>query len=130
VVIQRGEVIRAVIDGRWDELKRGYLVQSELGPPEFARDAAIEYVLQKHGGLGGVRTPASWETRDITPPGLVGSSTQQYIGDGWTVNVSYPMVLSPTYAVEIDYEGNVSFRWRGTVDQGGDVEELEYVRIR
>jgi len=129
VVIQRGEVIRAVIDGRWDELKRGYLVQSELGPPEFARDAAIEYLLQKHWGLGGVRTPAYWETWDLTPPGLVGASTQQYVGDGWTVNVSYPIVLSPTYGVEIDYEGDVSFRWKGAVDQG-EVEELEYVRIR
>jgi len=89
-------------------------------PPELARDAAIDYALRNYQELKGVLAPSSWETRDLTP-GLCGASNLQYTGDGWTVNVSYPVVLHPEYIVEIEFAGEVSFHWKGTVDQDGNV---------
>ena len=99
--------------------------QSELQPPEFGRDTAVDYVLHTHEGLGAIQTPSSWQIHDLTP-GLVGASNLQYVGDGWIVNVSYPVVQHPNYTVKIEYSGDVSFHWKGAVDQSGNVEELEY----
>jgi len=97
-------------------------------PPEFAQDAldtAINYVFLNHEELRGLQTPSSWETRNLTPEGFCGSSTLQFTGDGWTVNITYPVVLEPTYTVEIEYTGEVSFQWKGTVDQDGNVVEIQ-----
>lgn len=97
-------------------------------PPEFAQDAVdtvINYVLLNHEELRGLQTPSSWETRNLTPEGFCGSSTLQFTGEGWTVNISYPVVLEPTYTVEIDYTGEASFQWKGTVDQDGNVVEIQ-----
>ena len=129
VVVEEDRVVRAIVDDKWDELEHREHVQGELLPPESARDAAIEYMLRTHEGLGGLRAPSSWESRDLTP-GLVGASNLQYIGDGWIVNVSYPVVLRPIYTVEIEYTGEVSIHWKGTVDQEGAVDELEYTVAR
>jgi len=129
VTVQEGKVIDAVIDNRWDEIEQRDLTQSELLLPEYARDLAIDYILQKHEELSGILVPTSWETRNLTPQGLVGSSKLQYTGDGWTVNVTYPVVLKPVYTFEMEYRGEVNFQWRGTVDQDAKVEELDYEKI-
>ena len=129
VVVEEDRVVRAIVDDKWDELEQKEHVQGELLPPESARDAAIEYMLRTHEGLGGLRAPSPWESRDLTPE-LVGASNLQYIGDGWAVNVSYPVVLRPIYTVEIEYTGEVSIHWKGTVDQEGAVDELEYTVAR
>jgi hypothetical protein len=94
-------------------------------PPEFARDTAIDYILQTHEELGVLPVPSSWETQNLTP-GLLGASNLQYTGDGWTVTVSYPVVLEPTYTVEVDYTGEVSFQWIGTLSQEGNVVETNF----
>jgi regulator of protease activity HflC (stomatin/prohibitin superfamily) len=100
-------------------------LRSELQPPEFGRDTAVDYVLHAHGGLGDIQAPSSWESHDLTP-GLVGASNLQYVGEGWIVNVSYPVVQYPNYSVKIEYSGDISFHWKGAVDQSGNIEELEY----
>ena len=123
ITVVEGKVIRAVIDDRWDELNQREVVQSELLPPEFAMDLAIEYILENYPELGAIPIPEVWIFFDLTPEGLVGASTLQFIGDGWTVNVSYPVVMRPIYTVSIRYSGDVSFTWEGTVDQSGNVEE-------
>ena len=125
VTVQEGKVIDAVIDNRWDEIEQRDLTQSELLLPEFARDIAIDYVLQNHEELGGLQPQSSWETRDLTL-GLVGASNLQYIGDIWTVNISYPVVQYPEYTIEIEYRGEISFHWNGTVDQSGNVVEISF----
>jgi hypothetical protein len=94
-------------------------------PPEFARDTAIDYILQTHEELGVLPVPSSWETQNLTP-GLLGASNLQYTGDGWTVTVSYPVILEPTYTVEVDYTGEVGFQWTGTLSQEGNVVETNF----
>jgi len=94
-------------------------------PPEFARDTAIDYILQTHEEVGALSVPSSWETQNLTP-GLLGASNLQYTGDGWTVTVSYPVVLEPTYTVEVEYTGEASFQWTGTVSQDWNVAETNF----
>lgn len=94
-------------------------------PPEFARDTAVDYILQTHEEVGALSVPSSWETHNLTP-GLLGASNLQYTGDGWTVTVSYPVVLEPTYTVEVEYTGEASFQWTGTVSQDWNVAETNF----
>ena len=129
VIVKEGEVVKADIDDKWDELNQCEIVRKERQPPEFGRDTAIDYILQSHEGLGDLQVPSSWETRDLTP-GLVGVSNLQYIGDGWTVNVTSPVVAEPTYTVEIEHTGEVCFHWKGTVDQDGNVVEMDFAVVQ
>jgi hypothetical protein len=94
-------------------------------PPESARDTAINYVIQAHEELGALSIPSSWEMTNLTP-GLLGASNLQYTSDGWTVTVSYPVVLEPTYTVDVEYAGAVSFQWTGTVSQNWAVTETGF----
>ena len=93
---------------------------------EFGRDAAIDYILLYHRELRGLGTPSIWQERNLTPEGLVGSNVVEFTGVGWTVKVSNAVVLEPVYTVEIEFVGDVDFQWRGTVDQDGNVIELEF----
>ena len=94
-------------------------------PPESARDTAINYSLQAHEELDALSVPDSWEMENLTP-GLLGASNLQYIGGGWTVTVSYPVVLEPTYTIEVEYAGEDSFQWTGTVNQNWTVTETSF----
>lgn len=123
IIVEEGKVIKAVIDDKWDELNQHEVAESELLLPEFAKDLAIEYILESYPELGTIPTPEFWEIEILAPLGLVGSSIQQFTGGGWTVNVSYPVVLRPVYTISILYSGDVSLKWEGTVDQDGNVEE-------
>jgi len=132
VKVVQNKVVSAVLDGRWDELNQVETGQGEdepqptIHPPEFGRDTAIRFVLVKHGELKGLAAPSSWEEKDLTPAGLVGAAKFQYTADGWTVNVSWPVVWRPTYTVEIDFAGDGGFQWEGTVDQAGAVTETRF----
>ncbi|MCW3991364.1 MAG: hypothetical protein NWE79_01535 [Candidatus Bathyarchaeota archaeon] len=123
VIVEEGRVIRAVVDEVWDELNQREVAHTELLPPEFAKDLAIEYILKSHSELGTVPLPEVWAFEILTPEGLVCASTQQFVGDGWTVNVSFPVVMRPVYTISVRYSGNISFAWEGTVDQSGNIEE-------
>jgi hypothetical protein len=94
-------------------------------PPEFARDTAITYILQAHEELGAPQVPSSWEMENLMP-GLLGASNLQYTADGWTVTVSYPVVLEPTYTVDVKYTGEVCFQWTGIVSQTWTVAETDF----
>lgn len=94
--------------------------------PEFALERAIDYAIMNHEELKGLKVPASWKEENLTPEGLVGSNTIQYTGGGWTVTTKNAVVLRPTYSVEIEYEGEISFRWSGTVDQEGNIVENKF----
>lgn len=132
VKVVQNEVVSSVLDGRWDELNQVETGQGEeepqptIHPPEFGRDTAIRFILLKHGELKGLEAPSSWEEKDLTPAGLVGAAKLQYTAEGWTVNVSWPVVWRPTYTVEIDFAGDGGFQWEGTVDQAGAVTETAF----
>jgi len=103
--------------------------ESAPEPPEFARDTAIEYIVQTHEELGALPVPSSWETQNLTP-GLFGASNLQYTADGWNITVSYPVVLEPTYTVDVDYTGEFSFQWTGTVSQDWNVTETNFTSVQ
>jgi hypothetical protein len=124
ITVVEGEVTRAVVDDKWDELNNREIVQSELLPPEMAKDLAIEYILENYPELGTITVPVVWDIEDLTPTGLLGASKLQFVGDGWTVNVTYPVVMNPVYTISIRYSGDVGFTWEGTVGQDGNVEEI------
>jgi hypothetical protein len=94
--------------------------------PEFARDLAIEHILKNHVEHKGLLAPSSWAARNLTPERLVGSNTWQYKSGGWTVTTTNMVVRIPTYSVEIEYEGDTGFLWKGTVDQDGNVVETAF----
>lgn len=98
-------------------------------PPEVARDTALNYILQAHQELVTLQVPSTWEMQNLTP-GILGASNLQYTSGGWTVNVSYAVVLEPTYTVEVNYTGEASFQWTGTVSQNGTVTETSFSAVQ
>ena len=92
--------------------------------PEQARDLAVEYVLANYPELKDAEAPTEWEFTDLTPEGLLGYSTHRYTSGGWTVEVGFPVVWKPTYAVELTLS-EPSFDWMGTVSQDGTVTTVE-----
>ncbi|MFH0851049.1 MAG: hypothetical protein V1924_08940 [Candidatus Bathyarchaeota archaeon] len=93
--------------------------------PEKARDLAVEYILANYPEMEGLKAPAAWETKNLTPEGLLGHSTLQYTSGEWTVKIGYAVVWKPTYQVEITIDGEPSFTWAGTVSQDGTVSTVE-----
>ena len=125
VVIIVGALLTATVLG----LKNGIDPESPESvpePPESARDKAIYYILQEHKELGVLQVPASWTMENLTP-GLLGASNLQYTADGWTVTISYAVVLEPTYTVDVEYTGEVCFQWAGTVSQTWAVAETNFL---
>ncbi|UCD45630.1 MAG: hypothetical protein JSV27_03855 [Candidatus Bathyarchaeota archaeon] len=55
----------------------------------------------------------------------VGYYSQKFKGDGWSVIVSNAVVWKPVYEMEVEYSGEVSFNWAGTVDQHSVITENE-----
>jgi hypothetical protein len=120
VKIVEGWVVSAVIDEMWDELN-----QREEGrddSPDQAKDLAVQYIIESYPELG-VELPGYWAFEIITPQGRIGSTLLRFTGEGWEVNVSFPVVLKPVYRVSISYSGPVAFDWGGSIDSSGVVEE-------
>ena len=127
ITVVSGEVVSATLDGLWDELNQEELYQpGDFVTPEDAFERVIRFLSLTHDELQEVAVSSSWETKDLTPEGRLGASKLQFSGAGWTANVSWAVVLEPVYTFEIEYIGDVSFSWSGTVDQAGNVEELEF----
>jgi hypothetical protein len=121
VVVSEGGVIRAIVDGEWDELKQRETMHSELIPPEYAKDLVIQYILENYHP--DVTLPEFWAFETLPPEDLVGASTQQFVGGGWEVNLSFPAVITPIYALSVSYNGETNFTWEGSVDQLCNVRE-------
>jgi hypothetical protein len=98
-------------------------VSMQVSGPADARDAALAYIAEKYGD----RAPAPWLTwseENITPEGLIGSSTFRYTADGWVVTVSFPIVApqATIFGVVAIHEA-MGFEWQGGIDAAGQVEE-------
>jgi len=102
-------------------------VQSREAPrivetQEDAIDVALEYILNGHEGLSGLQIPASW-VEHLVYEDIVGYYVVQYTGSRWTAEVGNAVVQEPVYDVEVVFTGELSFVWKGTVDQSGNVVE-------
>jgi hypothetical protein len=115
------EVVSAILDNTWDELNQKDK-HSELIPIDQARDLVIQYILDKYDLT--VLVPEEWTFAILTPEGLIGASTQQFVGRGWEINISFPAVITPIYAFSVSYTGEMNFTWEGTVNQLSDVMEI------
>ncbi|MCK4702299.1 hypothetical protein KAT55_02970 [Candidatus Bathyarchaeota archaeon] len=94
--------------------------QTDILGPEQARDIAVEYVTANYPELAD-EEHGVWEMENLTPEGLMGFSRLQYTSEGWTVEVSFPVVWKPTYSVELTVDTEPVFEWMGSVDQDGSV---------
>jgi hypothetical protein len=102
--------------------------KSGLEGPEFGRNTAIDYILLHHNELGELEIPSYWQMKNVTPEGLVGLNEIHFKGGRWFVRVSNAVVYKPIYTVSLEYNSDVCFHWEGTVDQDGNVVELEFAR--
>ena len=131
VKVVNGEVVQAVIDETWDELnQRENGIEDDVPDdtiifPENAVNRVIDFITREHE-LNEIACFMRWNIEDLTPSGMVGSSTQRFTGAGWTITVSWSVVQFPVYNVEAQYDGATAFQWEGTVDHRGGVEELGF----
>jgi len=128
VVVQKGTVVSAVIDGIWDELNQKFLKEGYVDVIE-ARELVMNYIKANHRETADLIGDIEWSGGDVTPQGLVGKTTHQYIGDGWTVTISWPVIPKPTYEVTAEYKSltrDCWVLWRGTVNQERVVTETEF----
>ena len=121
VVVSSSEVRSAVIDGTWNELN-----QTEKNPPDIvtseeAIDIVIQYLRANYPEASSLNMTDEWSVANLTPEGLLGKSTIQYSGDGWTITESYVVVWKPVYSIQV--ENNAGFSWSGSVDQNETVTE-------
>lgn len=101
-----------------DHMRIGSVILTQ----EDARDIIVSYLVETYVS---VDAPSGWTVEDLTPEGLVGYFTQKFRGGGWTVTVGNPVVWKPVFDVEVEYSGDTSFTWEGTVDQTGSVETTQ-----
>lgn len=88
--------------------------------------AAREAVLAYLRGLG-TSLPAAdstWSEEDLAT-GLLGATHLRYASDGWTVDVSFPIVApqATVYAVTVQRAAD-DIVWQGEVNAAGEVSEL------
>jgi hypothetical protein len=101
-------------------------VPAEVPDPTRARDAALVHIIAQYGD----QPPASgliWTEEVITPEGLVGSSSFQYVAGDWVVTVSFPLVAPQATVYQVAVINQVTgFQWEGEVDAAGQVTELSF----
>ena len=123
VVVSSGEVRSAVIDDVWDEFNQREKVSSEILPPEEALNIVVTYLQDHYDEAETLDGNIEWSIANLTPENLVGVSTIEYSGEGWTITIQHPVVWKPTYSFEVEHTSG--FTWSGTVDQSGSVTETE-----
>jgi hypothetical protein len=94
-----------------------------------ARDATLDYLRVQYGDAAPPEGLV-WSEENITPEGLVGSSTFLYSSGDWTVTVSAPVVApeAVVYEIEVD-NASTGFHWDGTVDASGQLTETSISTI-
>jgi hypothetical protein len=89
-----------------------------------ARDAALAYIKTTYPRYA-PSDNLNWKVDEITPEGLVGSTTFQYSAEDWVITLTAPVVAPDAiiYHVEVTNESS-PFRWEGEVDANGEVTEI------
>jgi hypothetical protein len=101
--------------------------QRNVETQEDAIDVALDYILNSHEGLSRLPIPSSWLQKGLVYEDLVGYYVVQYTSGKWIAEVGNAVVQEPVYDVEVEFTGELSFFWKGTVDQSGNVAETEFV---
>jgi len=93
----------------------------EVMTPDIAKDAAVLFVMENVAEFQGLDEPKEWTENYLTPEGLLGFTSYQYISGSWEVNVSGPVVLEPTFSIEIKYSGEETSEWSGSIEPNGAI---------
>jgi hypothetical protein len=128
VQVENGAVVSAIIDGVWDELIQGGVPTNDvssdgIATPESARDAILSYIISRYGL--DIEAPNAWTVVDTTPEGLCGYQTLLYTSGDWMVVVKHGTTLTPIYSISVQYSGDNSFTWMGTLEMKISNEEYE-----
>ncbi len=113
----------AIIDNSWDELIQRPVSVGMGISPEHAKDIAVQHVKDEYHELEKAPIPQEWAVSNLTPEGLVGTTTLEFSGAGWTVKVHYPVVLEPIYDIKVEYDNDADFIWEGQIDSEGNLLE-------
>lgn len=124
ITIVEDEVVEALIDDKWDELKQEVIIPEELLLPEFAKEKAIQHIIDTHSELRELELPEIWITEREANVGFLGSTSLKYLAEGWNMTVRFPVIRFPDYRVNIDYTGEINFHWSGKVSRNGEVSEI------
>jgi hypothetical protein len=100
-----------------------YNTEQKILFQEDAGDLVVLYIIANYEQFSDFEAPEEWVVEDLTPENLVGYSTKRFTANGWTLNISNPVVWKPVYQVELEYAGDLEYTWQGTVDQTGTVKE-------
>jgi hypothetical protein len=90
-----------------------------------ARDAALRYIFEQYGEQVYPPPGMDWLEENITPEGLVGSTTYRFTAGDLMITVSFPLVAPDATIYQVLVENTVTgFRWEGEVDASGQVTDL------
>ncbi len=89
-----------------------------------ARDVILDYLREQNPQILPEKDTV-WEGTDISPPGLVGSTTMEYISGGWTINVSYPIVPLENTVYRVGVSSiSLGWYWKGDIKADGIITEI------
>lgn len=120
--------ISMFLQGTWQNgtVAETIYINNQLPAAEQVRNDIVNF-LRTHADAVPYLQTFNWTGGNITPEGLVGSSTYSYINNGWNVTMQYPIVPNPIYAITANYnQGTVTIVWRGTW-QNTNITETSYV---
>lgn len=90
-----------------------------------ARDAALQQISKQYGEQVYPPPGTGWLQENITPEGLIGSTTYRFTAQDLIVTVSFPVVAPDATVYQVSVENTTSgFRWEGEVDASGQVTDL------
>jgi hypothetical protein len=86
-----------------------------------ARDFLADYFLSEYG----IELVEPWVEQDLTPDGLVGSSTIRFVSGSVTIKMSAPVVAPENLIYTIEEASDISngFYWEGTLSYFGEITE-------
>jgi len=123
IAISNGIIGSAIIDNQWDELIQRPVSVNFVISPDHAKDLAVQHVKNEYHELEDAPIPQEWTVSNLTPEGLVGTTTLEFSGAGWTVRIHYAVVLEPVYNIIVEYDNDAGFTWEGQIDSEGNLLE-------
>jgi hypothetical protein len=104
------------------------LTETAVEAPEgvwAARDAALDYIFEQYGERVYPPPGMDWLEENITPEGLIGSTTYRFTARDLMITISFPLVAPDATIYQVLVENTATgFRWEGEVDAFGQVREL------
>jgi len=123
IALSNGVIGSAIIDNQWDELIQRPVSVNFVISPDHAKDIAVQHVKTEYHEIEDAPIPQEWTVSNLTPEGLVGTTTLEFSGAGWTVRIHYAVVIEPVYNILVEYDNDAGFTWEGQIDSEGNLLE-------